>query len=51
MTWHIFWLAIISFVGIAACLIIRLSGKEEHEIITAEQVKAIEENLRRHKAV
>ncbi len=27
MTWHIFWLAIVSFAGIVACLIIRLSGK------------------------
>jgi cytochrome o ubiquinol oxidase subunit 1 len=42
MTWHIFWLAGVSIVGIIACLIIRLSGTDEHEIITAEQVKEIE---------
>lgn len=43
MTWYIYWLAIVSFVGIVACLIIRLSGKDEHDIITAAQVKEIEE--------
>ncbi len=42
MTWHIFWLAIVSFVAISACLIIRLSGKDEYEIITAAQVKEME---------
>ena len=42
MTWHIFWLAIVSFIGIITCLIIRLSGKDEHEIITAAQVKEME---------
>lgn len=43
MTWHIYWLAILSAVSIMACVIIRLSGKDEHKIITAEQVKEIEE--------
>lgn len=43
MTWHIFWLALISFVGVIACVIIRLSGTDDHEIITAEEVKRIEE--------
>jgi cytochrome o ubiquinol oxidase subunit 1 len=42
MTWHIWWLAIVSFIAIVVCVIIRLSGKDEHEIITAEQVKEIE---------
>ena len=42
MTWHIFWLAIISFIAIVICLIIRLSGKDEFDIITAEEVKKIE---------
>lgn len=52
MTWYIFWLAIISFVGIVACLIIRLSGKDEYQIITAAQVKKMEaERIRRLKAV
>lgn len=42
MTWHIFWLAILSLVGILACVIIRLSGKDEHEVITAEEVEKTE---------
>lgn len=49
MTWHIFWLAIASFIGIIACLIIRLSGEEEFEIIPAAEVKKIEASLRRRK--
>ena len=42
MTWHIWWLAIASFVAILACLIIRLSGDDEHEVIPVAQVKDIE---------
>jgi cytochrome o ubiquinol oxidase subunit I len=42
MTWHIFWLAIVSFVAIVVCLIIRLSGEDEHDVITAAQVKEME---------
>ncbi len=49
MTWHIYWLAIAGFIGILVCAIIRLSGKNEHEVITAEEVKKIEEaNHKRH---
>lgn len=52
MTWHIFWLAIISFIGIVACLITRLSGVDKYDIITAKQVKEIEEeHLRRFEIV
>lgn len=42
MTWHIFWLAIISFIAIVICVIIRLSMHDEHEVITAAEVKEIE---------
>jgi cytochrome o ubiquinol oxidase subunit 1 len=42
MTWHIYWLAIVSFVAIITLLIIRLSGKDDHQIITAKEVEAIE---------
>ncbi|MBS0621402.1 MAG: cbb3-type cytochrome c oxidase subunit I [Verrucomicrobia bacterium] len=43
MTWHIFWLAIPSLIGAVACLILRLSSKhEKDEILTVEQVKAME---------
>jgi len=52
MTWYIYWLAIISFVAIIACLIVRLTGKDEHEVITAKQVKEMEAaRLRRREAV
>lgn len=47
MTWHIFWLAIVSFAGIVACLVIRLSRKDEHELFTAAQVKQFEEEHQR----
>lgn len=51
MTWHIFWLAIASFIGITLCLIIRLSGEDEHDIITAAEVEEIEtKRLRRLEA-
>lgn len=48
MTWHIFWLAIISLIGLIACLIIRLWGKDEFEIITVEQVKKMEASKGKH---
>jgi cytochrome o ubiquinol oxidase subunit I len=52
MTWHIYWLSILSFVGIVVCLIIRLSGKDEHELITEAQVKEIEsKHLKRFEIV
>ncbi len=42
MVWHMWWLAIGGLIGIMIGLIIRLSGKDEHEIITAKQVQEIE---------
>lgn len=45
LTWHIMWLGLLSVVGIVACLIIRLSGKDEHEVITAQEVARIEGEL------
>lgn len=44
MIWHIWWLAIIGFIGIVACMIIRLSGKDEHDNIPAEEVRKIDES-------
>jgi len=44
MTWHIMWLVILSFIGIVVCVVIRLSGTDEHDLITAAQVKAMEES-------
>jgi len=43
MTWYIWWLAILCLIGIITCLIIRLSGEEEFEVIPAEKVREIEE--------
>jgi cytochrome o ubiquinol oxidase subunit 1 len=52
ITWHIYWLALLSFLAIILCVIIRLSGKEVHEIIPVEEVKKIErELLQRSKGV
>ncbi len=49
MTWHINWLSIASFIGIVVVTIIRLSSKDEHQLITAEEVRKTEEaNLKRH---
>jgi cytochrome o ubiquinol oxidase subunit 1 len=45
MTWHIFWLGIASFAAILVCMIIRLSGKDEHDLIPASEVKEIEARL------
>lgn len=42
MTWFIYWLALISFIGIVACVIIRLSSKDDYDLITAAQVKEME---------
>ena len=43
MTWHIWWLATLSFIGILACLLIRLSSKHEHEFtLTAKEVEKME---------
>lgn len=42
MTWHIFWLAFISFFVILVLVIYRLSGTDEHEIIPASEVEKIE---------
>jgi cytochrome o ubiquinol oxidase subunit I len=42
ITWHMYWLATLSFILILACLMIRLSQKDAHHVITAEEVKKIE---------
>lgn len=47
MTWDIFWLAGLSFASIIACVIIRLSSRDEHELIPASEVKKHEEHLSR----
>jgi cytochrome o ubiquinol oxidase subunit 1 len=42
MTWQIYWLAILSFVSIVICLIVRLSEPDEHDVFDIEKIKAIE---------
>ncbi|MGK5595649.1 MAG: cytochrome o ubiquinol oxidase subunit I [Parachlamydiaceae bacterium] len=42
MTWHIFWLAAISFASIIICVITRLSSEEQFIIIKAEEVARLE---------
>ncbi len=49
MIWHIYWLAALSFAAILALVIVQLSKKSPHEVITKEQVKKIEEELRKIK--
>lgn len=49
-TWHIWWMVLLSFAGVIACMIVRLSGHDEHMVITAEEVKEIESRLRGHHA-
>lgn len=46
MTWHIFWLAGVSMIAIIVCLVIRLSGDAEHQLITAEELKIMDESRR-----
>lgn len=42
MIWYMFWLALISALGMVACLIVRLSEKETDYDIPAEEVARIE---------
>lgn len=42
MTWHMYWLAIISFIAIAAFVIYRLSRHDAHELIPAEEVRRMD---------
>jgi cytochrome o ubiquinol oxidase subunit I len=43
MTWHMMAVAIISFLAIIACMIIRLSREDVHDVISIEQVKEMEQ--------
>ncbi|KAF3362724.1 Cytochrome bo(3) ubiquinol oxidase subunit 1 [Chlamydiales bacterium STE3] len=43
MTWHIYWLALLSFIAILTCVIIRLSQKDDHKVVYAEDIKKMEE--------
>jgi cytochrome o ubiquinol oxidase subunit 1 len=43
MVWYMYELAILSLIGIIACLVIRLSQKEEFELFKAADIKKIDE--------
>lgn len=45
--WYMFWLAILSGLGILACLIFRLSEKETEFVVTAQEIAAIEARRQR----
>lgn len=42
LTWHIWWLVLLSLVAIAGCLVVRLSSEEEFILLTAREVQAQE---------
>jgi Heme/copper-type cytochrome/quinol oxidases, subunit 1 len=47
MTWHIWWLALISLIVAIALVIKRLSGVDVHEVISAQTVKETEDAYRK----
>lgn len=49
LTWHIFWLAIVSFLGILGCVIKRLSEREKFDVIPVAEVKEIEKEAERRR--
>ncbi len=52
VTWHIYWLALLSLIVILICIIVRLSSPDEHEVIPAAEVeKHDQEFQRKHKHV
>lgn len=42
--WYMFWLAILSALGILGCIILRLYEKDTEYYVTAEEVRRIEES-------
>ncbi|MCH9633391.1 MAG: Cytochrome bo(3) ubiquinol oxidase subunit 1 [Chlamydiae bacterium] len=42
LVWHIFWLALISVIGIIICMIVRLSQKKTDYYVKAKEVEQIE---------
>ena len=44
LIWHIMWLAGLSLAGIIICMIVRLAEKNTEHLITAKEVKRIEES-------
>jgi len=44
ITWLMWWISLASIIGLIACLVIRLSGKNGHVLIPAAEVARIETN-------
>jgi cytochrome o ubiquinol oxidase subunit 1 len=42
MTWYMFWLAILSLIGIVVCMVVRLSDEEPEYTISAEEMEKME---------
>ncbi len=51
ITWRIWWLTLLSFAGILACLITRLSMDDEGEIIPAKEVERMENERKKQLGV
>lgn len=50
ITWHMYLLALISLLGIIACMIVRLSGKDLYYVVPIAEVKKIDsEHINRQK--
>jgi cytochrome o ubiquinol oxidase subunit 1 len=45
LIWYIWWLAIVSFIGIIVCLILRVSETHTEFTLTAEEVAIVEAEL------
>jgi len=41
--WYMLWLALLSGVAIVVCAIIRTTGEDEHDLISKEEIRALEE--------
>lgn len=50
MIWHMFWLAIVSAIGIIVCLIIRSTAAEHEYVLSAAKIKRTEEALKAGKS-
>ncbi len=42
IVWHIIWLAILGFIGVIACVIIRSFDDDIEYVLTAEEIERIE---------
>jgi cytochrome o ubiquinol oxidase subunit I len=45
-TWQIYWLVILSFLAMLACVVVRLSSEDEFEFLSPDEVKKMEQQSR-----